>query len=486
MQDKFLEDENEYIGLYKSLRLHLPVDRKKIREFAESYSKDILVKWNEDICKSYIEEINEVLEKNIKFELFVKLNNLFDDMFMIFHYNRNIYIEELNCLKKYCNKYGYSAFYYQSQSRTVFEDWIHGSGTYLRMLYDEFKNRPTSFIPYYYNENYNKFGLIPNLYYTNNIDLIKQFINDFYNPARKCYFERDELMDKYDVIHPDLYNYDYYHSDLIDKEYMDIDDSRYNEKLNNFLKENNLFSFVVEVKHKKTKDSPREKYIKYILNNVDKSLKKEDYFYPLTYQDFISCNAYAAKLYIKRLNLIIGESYYEELYKIILYNFNQLLPIYYKEREVYVETLQVLKKFCYFYKYCGFLYEMDDFTKDYGYEIDQYLCRLLYTKDKDAYGLITKTEFSLEIDDKHEYGGFLHSLYCSGNIDLIKEFIIDIYNPAREKFFENNELYYKFEDYGLEIPDRNKIKSIDDVSMCKDLNRFFEKIGLIDLVKKID
>ena len=129
---------------------------------------------------------------------------------------------------------------------------------------------------------------------------------------------------------------------------------------------------------------------------------------------------------------------------------------------------------------------MNDHAKDYGYEIDQYLFCLITTNFKGPGCLLSKTEFSLEIDDKHEYGGFLHSLYCSGNIDLIKEFIIDIYNPAREKFFENNELYYKFEDYGLEIPDRNKIKSIDDVSMCKILNRFFEKIGLIDLVKKID
>lgn len=481
MQDKFLEDENEYIGLYKSLRLYLPVNREKIREFADNYSKDILVKWNEDICKSYIEEINEVLQKNIKFELFVKLNHLFNDMFRVFHYNRNIYIEELDCLKKYCNKYGYSAFYSQSQKRTAGRDWVCGIGTNIYMFYYGWTEaKMDTFLSEFYNGNYNKFGLVSYLYYTNNIDLIKQFIIDVYNPARKIFFEHDELMDKYDLVHSWIFWF-YYHSDLI----MDIDDIECNKELNNFLKEINLFDFVVEVKHKKTKYSPREKYIIYAFNDVNMD-KQEDYFYPLTNQDFLSCNAYVAKLYIKRLNLIIGESYYEELYKTILYNFNQLLPIYHKEREVYVETLQVLKKFCSFYKNCGFLYEMNDHAKDYGYEIDQYLFCLITTNFKGPGCLLSKTEFSLEIDDKHEYGGFLHSLYCSGNIDLIKEFIIDIYNPAREKFFENNELYYKFEDYGLEIPDRNKIKSIDDVSMCKILNRFFEKIGLIDLVKKID
>lgn len=151
-----LENAEAY---YKEHRGYVVFEKRDF--IIKIFSKEEILKWNEEYVKS---DIIEYKKNNVKYTDIINVcNRIWELSLIIRKYvkSKDIYIEKIELIKDLYNKYGYFMNYFMVGN----DDMIHMMGLFV--YYWNFKidredyNKPTN--PGFYNKRRKRCGLIPDL-----------------------------------------------------------------------------------------------------------------------------------------------------------------------------------------------------------------------------------------------------------------------------------------------------------------------------------
>lgn len=183
-----LENAEAY---YKEHRGYVVFEKRDF--IIKNFSKEEILKWNEEYVKS---DIIEYKKNNVKYTDIINVcNRIWKLSLIIRKYvkSKDIYIEEIELIKDLYNKYGYFMNYFMFGNDDLMV--MIGMFVYYWDFIIEKNNYTNPINPGFYNNKRKRCGLVPNLLDLGYYDILDDYLENCFLPICLHYNEKNHLMD---------------------------------------------------------------------------------------------------------------------------------------------------------------------------------------------------------------------------------------------------------------------------------------------------